>query len=278
MPKNWFKVNQIKLVNTDRYANATNPGDVVKVKRYSDISIAGTIKVGGELKTIKGIYTVGIGAISPFSIQFSGIVAMANNGIVTGAWHQFKPPMPSLRFGILMGGPIPNGNGKITELNGSPINDGNTYYGWRQNAGMYTAGGAGSSETKPYVFEDPNTGLITKSWFRPEPSIGQPWYLTVEHVQFPLILGINSNGWTTGLTPSDGLEPPQFVGNSKGLPEEGGSMIPGTFAQSTQASGWPENSYTNFSMIMKISRTGGTENGFEKTGYTVSNNHFTIDA
>ena len=269
MPKNWFKVNQIKLVNTDRYTNATNPNDIVKVKRYSTISIAGHVKIGNELKLIKGIYTVGIGAISPFSLKISGIVAMANNGIVTGAWHRFNPPMPALRFGIMMGNPTESGNAidKDTGLK---------YYGWKQNAGMYTAGGVGSSEADPYIFEDPNNGLITKSWFRPEPTIGQPWYLTLEHVQFPLVIGLNSNGWQTGLSPTDGLEPPKFVVNSSGDAAAGGTMIPGTFAQSTQSSGWPENDYVNFGKIMKISRTAGTENGFEKIGYAVSLNKFSI--
>ncbi len=257
-PKSWYQIQQIKLVETKRYAASENPNDVVKVKNFRGVRIDGSIKVNDELKKIKGIYTAGPGSISPFALQFSFVGMMGVlHGTPISIWS-YNYPIPHLRFGLLMGSPDPTGKG----------NDGGIIrYAWKQKAGMYTEGGTGSSEANPYIENDPSTGLVTKSWFQPSLQVGQPIYLIAEHLMFPVTIGIQMNVRSTaGGTPAmeAGYTMPKFAAVSKGEPAQGGAMVPGTFGREA-GTAFPV-SYTSFQKLMEIRKVEGTANSFESSG------------
>lgn len=257
MAKSWYQIHQIKLVESKKYGNSADPSDVVTVKNFRGVRIDGSIKVNGELKIIKGIYTAGAGSISPFALQFQYVGMMGTlYGNPIGIWN-YGLPNPCLRFGLLMGPPDPNGKGTDGAIK---------RYAWKQKAGMYTAGGPGSSESNPFIETDTETGLITKSWWNPSVSVGQPAFLLAEHIQFPVTIGMQMNVRGTGggtQAMESGYTMSQFTAASKGNPQQGGTMVPGTYGREAGSS-FPV-SYTSFNKIMEIRKVEGTANSFKST-------------
>ena len=257
MAKAWYQVHMIKLVETKKFQDASNPNNVVKQKNYRGVRIDGSIKINGELKVIKGIYTAGAGAISPFALQFQYVAMMGTlYGNPVGI-YSYGLPNPCLRFGLLMGPPDPNGKGTDGSIK---------RYAWKQKAGMYTANGPGSSESNPFIENDSTTGLITKSWWNPSLSVGQPAFLLAEHIQFPVTIGMQMNTRNTGggtAAMEGGYTTPRFTAASKGNAQQGGTMVPGTFGR--EASSAFPISYTSFNKIMEIRKVEGTANSFESS-------------
>lgn len=262
----WYQVKNIFLPRHNQYVNPDRPADVITTKQLIPINIAGQVKIGNEMKTVK-IYVYSGGSVSRFGMLFTAQQMMGQlNGIPGPIYEYAKSEMPGVRFGFLMGPPQASGG---DEIKGIDL-DGNRRFGWKQRPGMLTEGGVGSSSSNPYIETNiPGAdGLETASWFRT--ADGQPIWLLANHITFPFTIGIQAGPRTAGLG-ADGMQGaftnPSFSGNSQGDM----AMIPPVVGRQVTAN--PSNSSTGgsrvlFTPLVTIEQVEGTMNEF-----TVIDNH-----